>query len=331
MRNRNEKPTMRRYDLPPLDLLETFEAAARHSSFTRAAGELALTQSAVSRQIQALEDRLGVALFHRLHRALRLTAAGERLLIATGKALQQLHHVTEQIRREQRQKTVVLTTTPGFAGLWLIPLLAGYTAQRPQVDVRISAGNNIVNLERDGVDLAIRYSPQAQTGPVADRLFGEVTQPVCSPALCRDPARPLKHPEDLRHHLLLHLEFGPMSDWPMWLSAMNLEALEPAGALHFSHYDQMIQAAIGGQGIALGRLPLVAGLLRQRKLVVPFDASVASPRGYHLVRSKASAHKPEVQDFAAWLMQEAALESGVLAATASARRSTTAAPRRAHG
>src|SRR5687767_13225836 len=128
---------MRRYRLAPLDLLEAFKAAARHLSFTRAADELSLTQSAVSRQIAALEERLAVPLFQRLHRALRLTDAGQELHATASSVLQQLHTVTEQLRQDKRKKTVVVTTTPGFAGLWLIPRLTEFTALYPDVDVRI--------------------------------------------------------------------------------------------------------------------------------------------------------------------------------------------------
>ncbi|HET7796218.1 MAG TPA: transcriptional regulator GcvA [Rhizobacter sp.] len=300
---------MKRYRLPPLDLLEAFEAAARHLSFTRAAQELSLTQSAVSRQISALEDRLGVPLFQRLHRALRLTEAGHQLQVTTSAVLQQLQGVTEQLRPGQRQKTVVVTTTPGFAGLWLIPRLSAFTAQHPGVDVRISAGFQLAQLDRDGVDLAIRYGPTAQAGPQAIRLFGEVMTPVCSPALRRQTSRPLKRPEDLQFHTLLHTESHgrpETPDWALWLRAMRIEHLQPAGALHFSDYDQMIQAAVRGQGVALGRLPLINDLIKARKLVAPFSHSMASPMGYHLLRSEASAGKAEVDDFAAWLLEEAA-------------------------
>ena len=299
---------MRQYDLPPLAQLEAFEASARHLSFTKAADELALTQSAVSRQIAALEAHYGLALFRRLHRALRLTDDGQTLAQAVAEVLGRLHQVGGELKRERRAKTVVVTTTPGFAGLWLIPRLAGFTAARPDVDVRISAAYALANLNRDGVDLAIRYQSEASGGEGDELVFGEVVLPVCSPRLRRDPARPLKSLEDLRHHVLLHLDSGPgadMEDWPIWLRAMKLEGLEPAGRLHFSQFDQLINAAIAGQGVALGRLPLLQRLLRERKLVAPFDKTMASPRGYYLVRSAAAARKPEVLEFAAWLREEA--------------------------
>jgi len=299
---------LRRYQLPPLDLLEAFEAAARHLSFTRAADELSLTQSAISRQIATLEERLNVPLFHRLHRALRLTEAGQRLHVTAGAVLQQLHSVTEQLRQTPRQKTVVVTTTPGFAGLWLIPRLTSFTAAHPDVDVRISASLKLVNLDRDGVDLAVRYCASSTAGPQAAKLFGEVMAPVCSPALRKQAGKPLKRPEDLRYHTLLHTEAhddAQVPDWALWLRAMQIEQLNSAGSLYFSDYDQMIQAAIRGQGVALGRIPLVSHLIKERKLVAPFGHNMSSPQGYHLLRSAASERKPEVNDFAEWLLAEA--------------------------
>ena len=314
---------MRHHDLPPLARLEAFEAAARHLSFTKAGDELALTQSAVSRQIAALEGHYGLALFRRLHRALRLTDEGQRLFQVVGEVLAQLHQVGGELKRERRAKTVVVTTTPGFAGLWLIPRLAGFTASRPDVDVRISAAYALVNLKRDGFDLAIRYQTEAGAGAGegAEPLFGEVVLPVCSPRLLRDPVRPLKTPEDLSHHVLLHLDSGPgadMLDWPIWLRAMKLEHLKPAGRLHFSQFDQLISAAIDGQGIALGRSPLLDKHLRERRLVAPFKQTMASPRSYYLVRSALADRKPEVREFAAWVLAQAREDTVTLKAKAPA-------------
>jgi DNA-binding transcriptional LysR family regulator len=299
----------RQYDLPPLDQLEAFEAAARHGSFTRAADELALTQSAVSRQIAALEAHYGLPLFRRLHRSLRLTDEGLELQRTVVDVLERLHRASVALRGDQRQKTVVVTTTAGFAGLWLIPRLAHFTATRPDVDVRISATDRIVHLDRDGFDVAVRYTTQAAAAAEGLRLFGEVVLPVCSPKLARDRARPLRRPEDLRHHCLLRMDMGPgtqLLEWPPWLRTAGLDGLKPAGTLQFSTYDQVIQAAVGGHGVALGRVPLLNDLLAQRKLVAPFAKSVASPRSYYLFQSRASHRKPEVREFLAWLTAEAA-------------------------
>jgi DNA-binding transcriptional LysR family regulator len=263
----------------------------------------------VSRQVAALELFFGLPLFKRLHRALQLTDEGLQLQRTVVEVLQQLHEISSSLRGHARPKTVVVTTTAGFAGLWLIPRLAGFTASRPDVDVRISASNAVVNLNRDGVDVAIRYHTAEGAGEEGLRLFGEVVLPVCSPELRRDPARPLKQPGDLRYHCLLHMDGLPgthLLEWPPWLRAMKLEGLKPASVLHFSMYDQMIQSAVNGQGVALGRLPLLNGLIAQRKLVTPFDESLVSPRSYYLFQSNASRKKPEVREFLGWLLAEAA-------------------------
>ena len=306
MRNRM---STRAFELPPLELLVAFESAARQLSFTLAADEIALTQSAVSRQILALESRLGVPLFRRLHRALELTDDGAKMYAATVEALGRLDRTTREIRHSERPRTVVVTTTPGFAGLWLIPRLAGFVAAHPGVDVRISASNSLVDLEREGVDVAVRYRPVASAGPDDGiRLFGETVSPVCSPRLLKAPHPPLIRPEDLAAHTLLRMEpdgANQLQDWGLWLHAMRLDALRPAGVLHFSSYDQLISAAIAGQGIALGKMPLIESHLKSRKLVAPFSEGVVSPRCYFMIASLASASKPELRDFTDWLQATA--------------------------
>ena len=295
----------RRWHLPPLELLPAFEAAARHLSFTQAGAELHLTQSAVSRQIQALEDNLGCKLFERRTRALLLTEQGQGLYRMAQGVLQEVHDAAEKLRSAPAARTVTVTTTPGFASLWLIPRLAGFTGRHPDIDVRISASNDIVRLERSGVDLAVRYaSVEGMSGEKP--LFGEEFFPVCSPALAADAARPLAGPADLDRHVLLQLddEHSPLQDWTLWLRALGLPEIKPAGSLHFSSYDQVIQAAIAGQGVALGRFPLVRRMMRDKQLVAPFCHTVLSARAYYLVRSTRPAGKSEVSEFADWLLEE---------------------------
>ena len=295
---------LRAFELPPLELLVAFEAAARQLSFTRAADEIALTQSAVSRQIQALEDRLGVALFRRMHRALALTDAGRTLQAAVREAMTGLDRATRELKRIDRARTVVVTTTPGFAGLWLIPRLATFVDANPGVDVRISASHVLANLDRDGVDVAVRYQAVSALPAGGVLLFGETVYPVCSPKLRRALGAELAVPADLARCTLLRMEpdgTHQLRDWDLWLHAMGLADLRFAGVLHFSSYDQLILAAIAGQGIALGMMPLIDRLLKTRKLVALFPGEVASPRGYCMVASAASARKPEVAAFAHWL------------------------------
>ncbi|MEQ1438117.1 LysR substrate-binding domain-containing protein [Fontimonas sp. SYSU GA230001] len=305
---------MARPALPQLDLLIGFESAARHLSFTRAAAELHLTQSAISRQVQALEQQLGVPLFERRHRALLLTEAGQLLQRSTADALQAIEKTTQRIRGLKSPRTLTVTTVVSFASLWLVPRLPQFRAQYPLADVRIAADNRVVDLARERMDVAIRYCAPERAPPQARKLFGEEVMPMCSPRLLRDRARPLRRPEDLRHHTLLHddmIDATPWLEWPTWLEAHGLRDLRPAGDLHFSLYDQMIQAALDGQGVALGRLPLLAQLIESRRLVAPFaigkNASMPqSTRAFFAIPEPSAASRPEVQAFVDWVVAEAA-------------------------
>ena len=309
MQNRNANPQPR---LPSLDLLKGFEAAARLLSFTKAGEELYLSQSAVSRQIQDLEEQLGVRLFERRHRALALTEAGQTLYAAAAQALATMRAVTDRLRAARSRRTLAVTTTQSFASLWLIPRLAGFTGRHPELDVRISADSRVLDLERDGIDLAIRHGPAKMAGSGAVRLFGERMFPVCSPKLLRDKNRPLKEPVDLRHHVLLHYDDPdgrhPWLHWKTWLEIERLADLRPAGSLVFSGYEQIIPAAIAGHGVALGRSPLVREAMASGELVAPFKRSSDPARAYYAVISKHADGRPEVADFVAWLKDESKKE-----------------------
>jgi DNA-binding transcriptional LysR family regulator len=308
--------------LPSLDLLKGFEAAARHLSFTRAAEELYLTQSALSRQIQTLEEQLGTPLFERRHRALLLTEAGQVLLSAAKTILGDIDQAVTRIRREQTAKPVMLSTSIPFAALWLLPRLPQFRAQHPEIEIYISADNRILDLDRERIDLAVRYCPETSAPPGAYRLFGERLQPVCSPALAGDRKRPLKRPEDLARHVLLHIddERGrfPWLNWGQWFAAIGVPEVAGAGAVRFNQFDLLIQAALDGQGVALGRSPLVDRLLEQRKLVAPFHNTHATSRAYFIVRATGSARRPEAQAVVDWLVA-AAQESKTGEASAKTR------------
>jgi DNA-binding transcriptional LysR family regulator len=313
MQKGNAKRERNQPRLPSLDLLKGFEAAARLLSFTKAGEELYLSQSAVSRQIQELEDQLGVRLFERRHRALALTEAGQTLHAAAAQALATMRAVTDRLRAGRGRQTLAVTTTQSFASLWLIPRLAGFTRKHPELDVRISAETRVLDLERDGLDLAIRHGPATMVGPHVLRLFGERVFPVCSPKLMDDPKKPLLEPTDLRHHVLLQYDDPdgrhPWLHWKTWLEVERLTDLRPAGSLVFSGYEQIIPAAVAGFGVALGRSPLVRKLLASGELVAPFKRTADPARGYFAIVSKNSAGRPEVADFIAWLKEEAKKEA----------------------
>jgi len=299
-------------DLPSLDLLKAFDAAARHLSFTRAGAELFLSQSAVSRQIQQLEDQLGVPLFIRRTRALELTEQGRRYHREVSLALHQLREAGAGLRAATDSHLVTVTTTVTFASLWLVPLLADFQQQHPHIEVRIAADNAVRDLERDRLDVAIRYSTRELAGAGAQRLFGERTLPVCSPKLLG--RKKLQSPEDLSDFVLLHFDdparLTPWLTWEVWFEAMKIRPHAPRGVLRFSHYDMMVRAAVDGQGIALGRLPLIASLLKDGTLVAPLAESRfsagAQDRAYWLNATPAARERPEVRTFMAWLTGKAA-------------------------
>jgi DNA-binding transcriptional LysR family regulator len=300
--------------LPSLDLLRGFEAAARHLSFTRAAQEMFLTQSALSRQILALEEQLGTALFERRHRELRLTDAGQALQVTAKSVLEQLAHTVAKIRRDEATHPLTVSTNLPFASVWLVPRLSRFRARHPAIDVFISADNRMVDLEREQIDLAVRYCSEGMAPPGSPRLFGERLFPVCAPALARDPARPLRRPEDLARHVLLHIDNDrgrfAWLNWSAWLAAIGIHELKPAGSLRFNQFDQLLQAALDGQGVALGRVPLINSLLRQRRLVAPFrDNKYTTSRAYFIIRSPHAAKRPEAQAFIDWLIEEARNEA----------------------
>jgi len=292
--------------LPPLDELAAFEAAARHLSFTKAGAERFVTQSAISRQIKVLEGQLGVALFVRRHRALALTEDGQRLYETCSGMLAKLRATVAQIRDPTAQQVLALTTTPGIASLWLIPRLALFTKAHPDIDVRIDATSRRRDLATDGFDLAIRYGRVG--APYGTPLGGESMQPVCVPQLIRDKTRPLTTPADLRLHTLLEVVIPPATnmplEWDPWLQAVGLADLRPAARLSFSNYDEAITAALTGQGVALGRRPLIDSFLKSRKLVAPFKERMASPRAYFLIVEPGARAKPAVQAFESWLLEQ---------------------------
>jgi DNA-binding transcriptional LysR family regulator len=215
---------------------------------------------------------------------------------------------TERLRAQSgRRRPLSVTTTNSFAALWLVPRLAGFTRTHPGIDVRIMAETRVQDLERDGLDLAIRHGPAALAGPNAVRLMGERVFPVCSPKLLKKI--PLEKPADLANHVLLQYDDPdgrhPWLHWKTWLEVERIAHLRAAGTLSFSGYEQIIPAAVAGHGVALGRTPLVKDLVAAGELVVPFKSSADPARAYFAIVSKSAEGRPEVADFVAWLREEA--------------------------
>lgn len=298
-----DEPLLR---LPPLDPLRGFVVAARHLSFTRAAEALCLTQSAISRQIQTLETALGLRLFERGTRQLALTPAGAQLLREAEGWLMDYAALAERLRAGQQRRPVTVTASIGIATLWLVPRLAQFQQQYPEIDVRLAAGNRLLDLRRDGIDVAIRYCADKDAPEGAERLFGESVLPVASPALGLTV---------LDEHTLPGVALLDFDDplryswlrWDYWLSAMGLEDVAPRARLSFSHYDQLVHAAAAGQGVAIGRAQLVDRMIANGQLMALSNPRhEVAGRGFWLIT--AAADPPEsVRRFTDWVRAEGAL------------------------
>lgn len=321
--------------------LRAFEAVARGRSFRGAAEELHLTQPAVSRQIRALEEDIGTALFTRGTRKVEITPAGQALLRVVAPWLVQLDDTVQSLRSARRRLPVAVTTFASFATLWLLPRLAAFQRQHPDFDIRISAQDRLADLDDPEIDLGLRLAREVDTPPGSTLLFEEWLTPVASPNLLA--REPLRTPADLRRHTLLEEEDGTLASaatWRRWLDAQaggaapakaaattavaparrgaRLAAhrttpkaspgrIEPRGWVYLNYSHQQIQAALAGQGVALARLALVTEALARGDLVEPFGASgrLLLPQKYWLVRWPARRERPALTAFEKWLLDEA--------------------------
>ncbi len=293
--------------------LRAFEAVARHLNFRAAAEELSLTQSAVSRQIQAMEEEVGVPLFLRHTRAVELTAAGAQLLRAVLPSLERMDSTVRLIRRSAGRKSVTISTWASFASMWLIPRLEDFQSAHPDIDIRIDASDVPVDLETADVDVALRYARPAQVPPQAIRLFGEQLTPVASPWLLKS-GHPLKKGTDLVHFGLIEASDAHRTQnlewltWRRWLDTHHFKTLEPKRWLYFNYAHQIAQAALTGQGLALARMPLVADSLASGDLVeILPHMRLESPMVYWLLVGPRAVARPEIVAFCDWLQVQAQL------------------------
>lgn len=308
------------YRLPPLSALRAFEAAARHLSFKLAAQELHVTPGAVSQQIKQLEEYLGLALFVRQTRAVRLTPAGEAMLPKLREGFACLAAAVESTRVGKSGGRLAVTAPPSFASRWLIPRLARFTGAHPEVSLRLSSsvGNIDVgatgSLPVEAVDprtelseVAIRFGRGLYPGAWVRRIISERLVAACSPALLKG-SHPLREPADLRHHVLIHddqegsgLDEGSM--WDEWLRAAGVEGVDTGHGPRIAN-TLALEAAIDGLGVVLALRPLIADAVAEGRLVVPFETSIPSPYAYYLVVPQAMAERPEVLAFCDWVQNE---------------------------
>ena len=290
--------------LSSLDLLRGFVAVGRRMSITLAAEDLCLTQSAVSRQIKALEGQLGVKLLIRGHRTIAFTPEGERLFRSADGALQQLQDVLGEIDALGAPRPVTLSAAIGFTGLWLLPRLSGLQQRHPNVDLRVSANNRVADLRHDGIDLAIRYTTESAAPAGAIRLFGESLAPVAHGSLA---LQALDSPRRLSQLDLLDFDDPqhPWLQWNDWLAATGWSDVKPRTILRFNQYDQVIQAALAGQGVAIGRLELIQPLLDAGRLVAsaPAGPRIETAYAYWLIQADAQPRE-DVRRVAAWIQEQ---------------------------
>ncbi len=295
----------------PLNALRSFEVAARHRSLTKAADELNVTPSAVHYQIKALEDQLGIALFRRQGRHLELTDAAEASLSSLEAAFDLMTLAYEQLRRFDTHGTLTISVCPSFAAKWLMSRFEDFYAAFPDIDVRVSVANELVDFSNEEVDLAIHYGNGDYAGLNAERLTSEEVFPVCSPHL-EERVRPLDEPRALAHHTLLHDESAEEDqscpDWDAWLRVAGITGIDARRGPRFNSAGLVIDAALAGRGIALARRSLVADDLTNGRLVRPFELSMPVAFGYWVVCPQELADHPKVAAFREWLFARSSVE-----------------------
>jgi LysR family glycine cleavage system transcriptional activator len=290
--------------LPPLILLRSFEAVARQLSFSKAAEELNVTPGAVSQQIRAFEERLGVKLFDRTRRSVALTQAAARMLPDIQAGLDLLSRACSNRSVPLGERTVTISVAPSFASKWLLPRLSSFYDQHADIDLRISATVELADFERDGIDFAIRLGHGRYPGLHAEPLFAEALTPLCSPKILKGKGR-LKTPDDLAKHRIIHDTSipgqGEHSAWEKWLALAGARHVSARRGARFTLAELAMQAAIDGTGVALGRLVLAEGDLATGRLVRPFKTVLPLDVSYFLVRSEKAAPRSEMVRFRDWL------------------------------
>ncbi len=299
-----------RAKLPPMNGLVVFEAAARHLSFTRAGHELLVSREAVSRQIRILEDHLGVKLFVRLYRALELTDAGRELQSVVGESLENIARTTASLQRAGRPSKIAVTATIAIASFWLTPRLPGFRAAHPDAGIRVIVSDAPVDMVAESFDVGLRYGDGNWPGHKATRLFDVRSHPVCSPGYLKGAA-PIEAPADLLEHTLLNLDGTPHSleDWDWWLVESGVYMPASYRALGFDSYANVIQAALDGQGIALGYSGIVDDLVSRGDLVRPIGPTLGKGCAVYMIVPTGVSLAPVAQDFFDWVLAEAALQA----------------------
>ena len=313
------------YRLPPLNSLRAFEAAARHLSFKNAAAELSVTPTAISHQIKLLEEFLGLPLFHRLTRALELTAQGEAMLPKVRAGLECFAAAVEHTQEHDSEGRLFVVAPPSFATRWLVPRLQRFTLNKPKLSLHLLSsvetidddqptgawGFENIDLREDDSQVVIRFGTGAYTGCRVDHIFGPDYIAVCSPKLL-SAKLPLRKPADIRFHVLIHDDTianeRARPSWAEWLRQAGVTNVDSRAGPHFSDSGLALVAAVDGLGITLASRPLVAAEIAEGRLVAPFDLAIGQQYAYYLVTPEAISDRPTVEAFRAWLLEEAKMD-----------------------
>ncbi len=295
-----------RIDIPALNQLRTFESAARHLSFTRAAEELHITQGAVSQQIRQLEDELGFKLFHRLTRRIVLTEEGQRLSQEVQSALLRLSEVIQQLKHDEMSGALTVSVLPSFAMKWLVPRLGHFNRQHPEVQLRLHTSDKLIDFKSEDIDVAVRYGKGDYPGLEVTLLMHEQIFPVCSPDLLKE--KPIHSPDDLKNHLLIQdVVEGRLNDedqdWHTWLKAVGADIPKQVGTA-FTRSEMVLEAAIEGQGVAMTRFSLAELDLKAGRVVRPFHYNIQSEYAYYIVCPPETAQRTKVGLFKDWLLSQ---------------------------
>jgi LysR family glycine cleavage system transcriptional activator len=294
--------------LPPLSALRAFEAAARHMSFSRAATELHVTPAAISHQIHALEEDLGIRLFHRMNRSIELTASAKVLLPGLTEAFAGIQSSVRRLRAHNDTGTLTVTASPSFAAKWLVLRLHRFQEKCPEVDARISATDAVVDIAKGDYDIAVRYGAGRYPGLEVELLMRNEVFPACSPQLLTN-GPPLRTPADLPAHALIHdqaIERDPLAPtWPMWLKAAGVKNVPATSGISFNNMHLALDAAIAGHGVVLAQNTIAAADLAAGRLVRLFSLALPDQFAYYIVTAPGALERPKVRAFRDWLRCEA--------------------------
>ena len=283
-----------------------FEAAARLGNFALAAAELYVTPAAISQQIKKIEERLGSRLFERAGRGIRLSPVGQRFRLEVHDALKALDDAVARVRQQQSDRHFSISTVGAFAARWLVPRLDRWRADHPEIDIRISTSGQLVDFNRDQIDLAIRVGDGRYPGLSSEILMREAIVPLCHPDLVNGK-HPLNKPEDLNHQTLIHFDpkmGGLNTAWGDWLARIGMANTEDIGGLYFNDFTAAVNAAITGQGVLLGLRGLVEDDLRSGMLTMPFGDDTDQGLGWYFVTPKDRTSHPRIKEFRHWLIAE---------------------------